>query len=318
MLVCLALSSTGAYAQRLSIVDGFLDLTQQALNITFHPQEESTVALKLIRSSDNAVDATVQIEHLTVGTFVVSTQIKSTLEFVRGEKGSEQFLRGKISSRYSLINYKPVHEISGYFRIQKGRLYLESFSWGSFTCNGYIGLSSSHEIDITVEFDEARASDIALFLGCSDEELDVSGVVTGKINISGFLDRAMLKGNLVARDGFIGESEYNIIRLNFEGLYPTLYISDSRFSDAEGLSFNIDGTFNFGEGCDVAKGMAGLKMSPLVYESDDFREWTIRRREEEGSRRLSEFKYRVEKEDKGGLSLQEGTGILGVEGSIKF
>ena len=295
---------------------GSVDLDGQALRINLTPEEGSSVDVAIQRRSDERSDFIANIRHLRIGLFAVTTELSGSFEAIRSGNDM-RVIRGALRSQYSLINYKPVDEVAGSFRIQDGRIYLQSLSWGSFLCEGYIGLVPPHEIAVTFSFDEAQASDLALFLGCAAGEGQLSGAITGAITISGFFDRTMVRGHIVARDGFIDKTEYGVFRASFEGLYPTVYFSDSSFIDANGLSFNVGGSLYLGDHCDITRGMSGLTMSPVIYDGAEMREWTIRRREE-SSTRSSALKYRIRKQDKGILSLEEDDGMLGVEGRIKF
>ena len=42
-------------------------------------------------------------------------------------------MHGEIRSRYSLVDYKPIRELSGQFEIKDGRVSLTSFSFGNLT-----------------------------------------------------------------------------------------------------------------------------------------------------------------------------------------
>jgi len=318
LLIVLALSPGSAGAEMLFSFDGSVDFQQQLLSVTIHLQDNNAITAEVDMASAEHFGVKVVINHLRIRAFDISTELDCALEVMSGENEVEPFLCGTVRSRYSLINYKPVQELSGYFKIQGGRLYLESVQWGSFFCDGYIGLSLPRDVKLALKFDDARASDISVLMGCSGEEAELSGTIRGTLNISGFLDRAVVAGQLTAYDGFLGVFEYDVVRLNFEGLYPTVQVSDSSFTGADGLSFNLQGSVDLRESCDFQQGVSSLRMSPLVYERGDVSEWTIRRREEENSVRRSELKYRVRQHDTTGMSLEEDDGMLGVEGSIQF
>ncbi len=310
------LMAQASYAQASWSFSGEIDFSQKKIDVVFFLRGERLLSLQLKSVSENNYQLDAKVDHLQAPLFDISTVLTSSVEIVSGE--TQPLVRGSLESKYTLFNYKPAPELVGHFVIKKGRLYFYSLSWGGMMCDGYIGLFAPHEISLAIKFIDTPMVDAMDLLGCRNDLAQVSGDLSGEINLSGFLDQLYLKGRLSANNGMMQNLEYDNMLINFEGAYPIVKLENSMIAQADGLSFNIDGSFNLAAKCDLAGGLSALKISPLTTEASGHREWTIKRKQTEGTDSATEFKYRLRKEGKGNVSINDDADLLGVERSIKF
>ncbi|MFH1359989.1 MAG: hypothetical protein ABIJ41_03010 [Candidatus Omnitrophota bacterium] len=301
----------------LASFEGTIDFLEKKadVNLGFKGQGAAVIHFKFI--AQNQYHLAAKIDHLALSHFDLSTEIESKIETVGQNHNGQRFIRGAIESRYTLINYKPVGEMNGSFEIKDQRLYLNSVSWQALHCDGYISLFAPYDLDIKVGLEDIRLTDFSLLLGCPDEDMKLSGFASGRIRLSGFLNRMIISGGLSSYEGIVGDLDYDNFLIRFNGLYPTLQLSDSSATQTDGLSFNLGGYVDLSKGCNLAQGMNTLTKAPVIGESQIQREWTIKRKHEEGRRGTTEFKYRLRLPDDSDVTNKE-EGLLGVEHSIEF
>lgn len=221
-------------------------------------------------------------------------------------------LRGEIWSQNSLVDYKPIRELTGHFEIKDSQLLLKSFSFGNLSGQGSLNLVYPYKMDMKVLLNDVAMEDFLNFW-VRGREYKSSGTVSGEIGVSGTWDRVGLKGGLESHDGYVEELEYNSIHLNAQGVYPRLNIGQSTISKADGLSFTFSGPIDLGDQENFKKQIGALVLAPLVTDSASEREWTIKRLNQPNSR-ATEIKYLLRKEDK----LNEPSGMIGVEQTMNF
>ncbi|HOW35144.1 MAG TPA: hypothetical protein PL155_01835 [Candidatus Omnitrophota bacterium] len=297
--------------------EGNVDFVKKQFDLKLFLKDGGTIQTQAVSMPNKGFRFDTQLDHVKVAKLDVVTRFKSAVEFVSGA-AIESFLRGEISSQYSLLNYKPVGELSGYFEVKKGRLYLSSVSWGGVICDGYVGLLPPHDIDLAIRFSEIDLTDLFVLLGWQTDEKILGGEISGRIKLSGFLDKLMLRGSLMASNGFIREMQYDDIVANFEGMYPIIHIAESNMAESSGLVFNMEGDINLASAANFMRDIGTLTMSPLVGEGDRYRDWTIKSKRGQGKSTTTAFKYRLQKRIDEESRPEDGSDMLGFENRIKF
>ena len=221
-------------------------------------------------------------------------------------------MRGEIWSQNSLIDYKPIRELTGRFEVRDGQLLLRSLSFGNLSSQGSVDLVYPYKMDLKVLLHEVAMEDFLNFW-MGNNEYKSFGTVSGEIAVSGTLDRIGLKGSLESHDGYVEKLEYNSIYLNAQGVYPQLSIGQSTISKADGLSFAFSGPVDLSDQENFTKQIGVLVLSPLVSDSASEREWTIKRLNQPNSG-ATEIKYLLRKEDKS----EGASGMLGVQQTMSF
>ena len=311
-----------SFAEKVFFFKGQIDLSKNEFNIVLDFNEGSSLTAKATRMSEMNYRLSVDIDHLKTPIFDLLSKIESSVDLVKGENGGnspfDTTLQGKIWSQYSLVDYKPINELSGRFEVKDKRLHVMALSVGNLTCEGYLDLAVPYNLDVAVNLMGVDMKDFLSFWGAGNDD-GSSGDVFGEIKASGSLDHLELKGNLESKDGFVQKLDYNAIVLNIEGIYPLMQISRSTISKSDGVSFSLDGRFDLSDKENFKKQIKALTLAPLVSDSGSELEWTIKRLNPEDSG-MTEFKYHFKKGNALGTGPSSGDEIdmLGIERTRKF
>ena len=172
---------------------------------------------------------------------------------------------GKVESRYTLINYKPVEEMTVSFAIKDNTLFIQSFSLGEVKGQGMVGLRRPFPTEFAVQLDNVAMEDFLWFWN-GGNSIPSSGFVSGKIGGAGSADRLALTGQLSTYNGQVQDLAYDTILVNLEGVYPIVNLYNSSVTEASGFTFTIDGSLNLEDHENFPKQLAALSKAPLVNE----------------------------------------------------
>lgn len=305
-----------AFAQEILTFHGDLDFTQSdfRLFVKFGENDFIQASAKQLKDSDYHVK--LNVEHLKTPIFDLSSEIESLIAVLNSENASGKKLKGRLWSNYSILNYKPIRELSGNFEIDGKRVHLREVIFGSIRCSGYIDFLDPFKVDLDFDLSSIGMEDFLAFWTGS-EIYEASGDVSGEIYVTGSLKQPVLRGNLLSNNGLIKPLKYQTMKLNIEGLYPRMQILQSYISQSDGLSFSFNGPIDLSDKTNFKKQIKALSIVPLVQNTEDRIEWTIKEfGEEEGS--STKIKYlKIKNQDDTRFS-QENGDILGVERSVDF
>ncbi|MBN1870151.1 MAG: hypothetical protein JW847_06235 [Candidatus Omnitrophica bacterium] len=311
-----------SFAERLFFFEGQADLSKGEMEVVMDFHEGSSIKAKMMKMSESNYHFSLDVNHLKTPLFDLLSKIESSVDLAIGKNGDggllSNDLQGKIWSQYSLVDFKPINELSGRFEIKNKKLYMIALSVGNLTANGYLDLTAPYALNVTVRLLGVDMKDFLNFWG-SGKEYESAGDVFGQIRASGSLARLELKGNLQSRTGFVQQLNYDTIVLNIEGTYPLMQITRSTVSKSDGASFSLDGPFNLSDKKNFKKQIQALTLAPLVSDSGSETEWTIKRLNPQDSR-TTELKYHLKKGDALGTGPSAGDEIdmLGIERTRKF
>lgn len=296
--------------------EGQVDFTKKQLEFILKFDQESFIKAKAVQHSHEGYYLSINLDHIKALAFDVSTQLESSLEIKLKEDGTEKVIAGKIWSQYSLFDYKPIRELFGEFKIQNKRLEFTSLSIGNVGCEGYIDLVYPHKMNVSLDLDSVELTNFLSFWA-DTETLNSQGYVSGKIKVAGALDYLNLRGSLESFDGEVDELKFDSFYLNFEGVYPVIQVAGSQVSETNGMSYSVDGLINLREKNGWGKQIESLSIIPVVYNSDNKTEWTIKRfnKDEAG---ITEFKYLLKKSGGPGSSELDTIDMLGVQKTLEF
>lgn len=309
-----ALVSRVAFSSTEIAFSGHLDFSKNQFDVVFDLEDQGAVSLNAQKISDNDYNLQINVERLKASDVNFSSEIESAIKFVSGE--DDLNLRGRINSRYSLFNFKPTRELSGYFEIKDKKLHLKKLSIGHILCDGSVGLSYPYAIDLDFSLSDIEMDDFLNFW-MKNKGYSSGGGVSGEIKAAGTLERLLLKGSLESYQGFVKDFEFDSIRLNIAGIYPEMQIAQSTISKTTGLSYALDGPFDLSNQKNFKKQITSLSISPLVSDSQSESEWTIKQYRQDDSS-TTELKYLLRKGDNMGLSGDEESDMLGLERTVEF
>jgi len=311
-----------SFAEKVFLFEGQVDFSKNEFNIVFDIDDKGSVVATAQKISETDYQFVVDIEHLKTPLFDLLSKIESSIEVIHNNTPltslADSTLRGRIWSKYSLLDYKPVEELEGTFEIKNQQLLVTALSFGSFTCKGHIDITSPYGLDLTINLLGVDMNDFLNFWN-SNKKYESSGAVTGEIKVSGTLDHLALKGSLESQNGFVQKLNYHVISLNIEGVYPHMQISQSTISKSDGVSFLLDGPFDLSDKDNFKKQIKALTLAPLVHNSGSESEWTIKRLNSDNPG-ITELKYRFRKGDAlgTGTSIGDETDMFGLEQTRKF
>ena len=315
-LVLVFAFSNSAFAKELCPFHGEIDLLNKRINLAIGKEEHSSITADVVYLGDGNYKIHLALNHLKTSIFEISTQLESSMLLVHVPVpgGDKNGLKGNLLSHYSILNLKPVDELSGNFEIREQILYLPDLEIGRVSVKGYLELFYPYKFNFSCSLNEIPMKDFLSFW-INSQDLDAQGSVRGQIQIAGIPNQFFLKGDLETYQGRVNQFPFESIVLNLEGQYPVLHIVKSTVTQADGMSFNLDGQFDLSNQEDFQKEIAALQKSQMVSDHPDQWEWTIKQRKENG-KSASEFKYFLKKDHTS--PLKEESDVLGVEQKIKF
>jgi len=314
LIIIAAFSNSNVAAKELFTFEGSINPQTGEFKLDIDLSDKSTIKASGLKVDDDYRLA-LDLEHFQLPYFEISSQIESSITIDPNSTELIPNLFGKISSQYSLIDYKPTKELSGHFEIKDGRVYFNSLSFADIAWNGFIGIRSPYDIDLAFEIDSIPMVDFLDFWA-RNNTYSSSGSVTGEIRLKGKLNDLNLSGNLQAYNGNIGKLRFDSIQLHASGPYPVINVFNTAISKTNGFSFMVDGPVDISDKVNFKKQVKALNVSPIVSDTATKTEWTIKRLKSKdlGS---TEFKYLLRKGDDVHSSAEESA-MLGVEQTLEF
>ncbi len=308
-----------AFAYNLFSFEGELDFLNKTFNLLSEKSKESFLELKIDQYSKTGYTIFLKFNHLKNSFFDLSSDVKVTVHSVLSEGTFEEIIQGKLSSQYSLFDYKPIEELSGAFEIKNHQIFLKSITFGKISCNGTIDTQPPFKVDLAFELDSIEMTSFLSFW-TQKTDYDASGLVSGEIKVSGPFNEIFLQGKLVSYDGHVNQLEFNNLFLNIEGSYPEMNILESLVSQTEGMSFVFQGPMDLREVSsqrDFTKQVKALTISPLVKDSHSQVEWTLKSTNQKDMGKM-ELKYLLRKDKDSNALNREGSDMFGIENTIEF
>ncbi|MBF0331331.1 MAG: hypothetical protein HQL17_05280 [Candidatus Omnitrophica bacterium] len=294
--------------------DGVLDLKARALSLSFGALPESPLAVKVTRVAPDRYDLHADIRHIMTPLSDVAAVLDGKLVIV-GTEYAQRELVGEMSTRYTLLNYKPVRDLYMKFSVRKKRLNIDPFWLGVFSGRGAIDLVGDHNVDVALDVMSTDLEDVWELMrlrGMSPPPL--SGIVTGAVSLKGPAAKLTWDGQLSAYNGTLKHFDYERIDLRFDGKYPVIRLKDGAVVSAEGPRFKVEGALDLSDMTRISTQLRQLKRDFVVSENDSGRAWTFSRLSDrpEQATQLKSF-------ISGGLDgRSDGVGAIGLQKHIGF
>ncbi len=313
------------FAEVLFTFDGQYDFQKSQINVNLQfpelPSEpkdtikQNSLTLKGGKEAEDTYRISLNVDHLQTPLFDLSSEVESLFTIPR-KNNINEYIRGKIWSQYSLVDFKPIREMSGDFRVENNRVYLNRLVISDVMFDGFIELQAPYKVDLRLKLSDMMMADF-LRIWTNQKGIASGGLVTGEIKATGSLKEGLyLRGDLEGHQGYVKKLEFDTLHLKVEGVYPHMEISPSTVTRIDGLSYTFAGNIDLSDTTNFARQIAALHIAPVISESAMQREWTIRRLHLDETT-TTEFKYLLRKDNGLGLA-PEGTDMLGVERSVEF
>jgi hypothetical protein len=296
---------------------GQIDFPQKQLIITLNSQAQKPLSITITQPEENLCQVVVNMEHLTLPFFHISSVLESQLQLIRRED-SPWMLKGKIASRYTLINYKPVDELQGEFVIQEQQLRIKSLALGrNVFGNGIFQLKKPLQMDLQIKLNNIDMEEFITVM-TGNNVLTTEGYLSGDMRIFGDTDRPQIRGQLSSFGGRIKQGEFTSLLLNLEGTFPKLQVVDSFITKPGGSAFRFNGTIDLSERGHMDRQIRAFHREPYISSDDGSVEWTFKRVEMDDHSGATEFKYLLRPDEDVHSLSQRGTDMLGFERKMEF
>ena len=144
--------------------------------------------------------------------------------FIRDRRAPWKRPAIKMAWRHLTLDDKPIEAVLGCLSLEEKTLLIESLQWGNlFSFSGKVGLSSPCPVEGRLSFQNLRREDIQRFLK-KDYPGTLPRFMEGQIFLSGPLKKIHLRGNLVAHEGRIKDTDYQKILSTFYGRWPVVTV----------------------------------------------------------------------------------------------
>ncbi len=295
--------------------DGMVELRKERLFLRVGAGDTNAVEVGLQLAAKDTVAFSVDFRHVQLSALDLAMVLQGQVQLT-GTGPHQWEAMGDVVSRYTLLNRKPVRDLSCKFFVQDGKLVIERLWLGSISVNGQIDLQGEYRSNLSVEL---VASDLEQVCGLfqntgSVRTPTVTGTLTGALLLTGPFWRPVIKGRLAAYDGCFNALCYESILLQLEGEFPNIRLDDSVVTHADGYSFNLAGAVDLSDLERLPFQVRQLRKVPVVSAAKNRREWILKR-QRSGSNRdaVTEMKYIWQKDDRG-----DAESVLGIEHKIGF
>lgn len=297
---------------------GKIDFRQKQFSLLMDMGNTGSLSIAVTQDAQdtNHFHLSVNINHLKTPIFDIASILECPLEVVQNADG-QWHLSGKVWSKYTLINYQPVQELSGNFEMRNNTLSIDSLVIGELAVQGSVQFVKPYLINLALNLAEIDVADFLEFWAKENPRL-ASGRLLGKIALSGPWDRLQVKGNFMAYNSIIKGSALENLAVNFEGIYPVMTLVNSTGNKENGLTFNITGDVDLSDRANFIPQIRALSKQAIVQKEGENLEWTLKRvKSEEHGNSTTELKYLKKQGTETGSAPDEND-MLGVERSIQF
>jgi len=295
---------------------GEVDLDSRQAVFAVSAPSGPPVVLRISQGQGKDYQFSADIKNLRTPFFDIATVVEGNLDIVRAPDKQLVALLGKVRSRYTLVDGKPIDELSGQMEIRDGVIRINSLNLGSFSCQGEMALASPHKMNLVVDFRSINFDEI---INSRSREL-VKGLtnIDGNIIISGALADLFLRGKLASYAQNDSGDDYLQALINFSGKPEDIVIANSSVSKPDGMIFSLSGKLNLKDYKSFPQQIDALVKEPLVSQRGDQYEWTLKKVESQNRSGSTELKYLLRKGEDRSDPTRADTGMLGVERKMEF
>jgi hypothetical protein len=308
-----ALWPSPGWARTVVPFSGTVDLRSHMASLNFGWKDKEELSLTITCPSPQSYHLSLDISHLKTALGDIAAVVEGDLALT-GDSPDKRELSGQFRSRYTLLNYIPVRDLSFKFALRERKFYVYNLSIGAFSGRGDIAFDNDRRINFTVDLLPLDLEEAGSFLGLDGKKgsMTLTGVATGVVNLNGPLDRPDIKGRLAFYNGRLKAFNYDNIVLDFEGTWPLVRLKDSLITQAEGFSFKFKGVLDLSDLASLGTQVRMFQKIPIVSVDKAKREWVFKR-QRDGRDLKTEMKYFLLKDDRGDTGA-----VLGVQKSLEF
>lgn len=296
---------------------GQIDLPQKTVEVTIEDVERRSAKIKFLPVAENLYQLFVEMDDIITPFFDISTHVASSWEVKRNPMGKVVALLVKLQSQYTLVNQKPVSELSGQLMIRGHKIVLNSLAGGTFYAGGEMDMTSPYRLKGETKFSAIPLKSVLPFFS-GQPDIEADGDVAGALQIKGTPDAIFIEGELFSSAGSVEAWSFRSIDLRVAGQYPILFIQDSVINQTDGMLFKVTGPFDISRQDNWQKQAPALTMSPVVEGDAQTSDWMLKRIDSGKKSGSTELKYRLQqKKDVNTLSDQDAD-MIEIQRKMKF
>ncbi len=204
---------------------GTIDWVRRQWRLTFSQVSSGTITVQgtLLEWSQPQCD--VMLTGVRMGPVAVSSTVHIA---ARGLAGIHRGIEGVVSTSGTTVNGHPLGEVTGVWTVTPEALELESWQLGTRgRLSGRIALRPPHAMALGLEVEGLDVARVASALDPGKAPV-ASGVVHGRIDLSGNPRVPRVRGFVAGRDGTFGGGAYETATINFEGEGTVIRLLDAR------------------------------------------------------------------------------------------
>lgn len=183
----------------------------------------------------------IKLDHIKIGNVdVVSNIALKTNIKIEGSKLNS--IKSELATSTTIVNYKPFKEVEAFFEFSNSILRVLYFKLGdNYNISGKINLNKPpYDANCALYFNNADLNDLALMLGVAPKD-PLLGVVSGRINFNGPLNRISTKGDVNIKNGELGDIKYESMAVELEGIGAIIDIKEARLITKDSGTLLLDG-----------------------------------------------------------------------------
>ncbi len=276
-------------------------------------------------ATEEKYSLTASLRHIKFGKSDISTDFYASGIILRTKEGKLKSVKGRAWTQASLLNFKPLKEFSADYEISDSALSLNSLSWGDIQCRGLVnsrsgrlsGIVLEPETDLSLEIKDMDLKDFSGLLGISPDDVELSGVVSGNIRLSGPKDALKIEAGLTASDGGISSLKFTGARMDLEGIWPVLRFVSGQINDVSGIVYELKGQFNLKE----LSNFNSSEHKVIIASANNtmrFQEWIIKQASDAAGQGVVEAEYPLKNNQSLKMRIKNQEETLGWEQSVKF
>ncbi len=159
------------------------------------------------------------------------------------QKGNHVF-EADIQTEYLIFHFQPLRDFRGKALISLRGIQNLTATWGSVSqINGQIRFGLVPDANLNLMMGPVDLEEFD-YLGPHQMPSSLTGILTGRLNAQGPLDRLHLNGMVTIEDGKVGSLKYDLAEMNFSGRLPYLKLKNSKVLKGKN-TFGLRGGFDF-------------------------------------------------------------------------
>ena len=262
--------------------DAIVDPDKGKFNLVLMPNT-GKISAKGSYDKTGAISAELVNQQLKVFGQAISNMTYISAKAVVKDNAVAYFLTD-IRTEASVVNYYPVSEIEASLIIDPKRVRIVYAKLGdTVSASGFFDTKPPKKVALSINFANFVLEEFLSIV--IENRPDVSGTISGRIEIEGLYNKLTAKTRLSAVNGNLGDIKYDKMLISADGTWPHLSMTDSRITYKDS-SLDIKGELDmrrFGTGYFMEDIVVSTTDSTIVWEGwditrvDESREFLLQR-----------------------------------------